>query len=356
MSEPTTSPTEHKVNGNEAMAAQQYSAAVGHYTSGIDELLARPDSDQERVQQLHLLYSNRAQARLNLGDHQAAVDDCSAAIAANPAFLKSYVRRIRALSRLPNTSAAAKRDLAVLRHSCESNAAGSDAVNEAVLEELSDMIDENHQAQAKGGSMRKLFDAIMSKDVAAVDQLVAANPPLRDLITAPVGQGASFLAMAAQLGDANMIDCLVRHGADVRSAVDAQGSTCLSIAAQKGRVACVRHLITICGLDPNQRTSALLSALDIAAQADQADVVHALAELGARVNDATPDDMKSQAIHQAAMRGCVASIQALIQRGADPRARDGAGRSVMEYAQHFNQAKVVAFLKRHQSNASEISQ
>lgn len=125
---------DHKVKGNEAMARNDYGAAVLHYTRGIDALEAPAAAADEIKAQLHVLYSNRAQAQINLRKFAEAVTDSSKAIALNPSFVKSYLRRGTANLRLEALDAAAA-DLTTLKTKPQADltAAGIDA---QVLEDL----------------------------------------------------------------------------------------------------------------------------------------------------------------------------------------------------------------------------
>lgn len=88
--------------GNERFCQGNWQKSIGKYTRCIRLLTTRSRSNSGPAadQQLDVLlaaYSNRAQARLNAGDHAGALEDAERALALDPAHVKSLLRRARAL-------------------------------------------------------------------------------------------------------------------------------------------------------------------------------------------------------------------------------------------------------------------
>lgn len=80
-----------KEEANAKFSSNNYSEARDLYSKGID-VLSR-DNDHSL---LTVLYSNRAAAALKLNDYQKCVEDCNAALAMDPTYVKAYVRRNQA--------------------------------------------------------------------------------------------------------------------------------------------------------------------------------------------------------------------------------------------------------------------
>lgn len=104
------------------MASGDFGAATHHYSSAIAVLDPLTADDEDRAAQLHILYSNRAQARLNGRKYIDAIADCTRAIELNPKFLKSFLRRAATHEAVGN-EAAAKADYNALVKAGEEDAA-----------------------------------------------------------------------------------------------------------------------------------------------------------------------------------------------------------------------------------------
>lgn len=84
-----------KEEGNAAFKKQDYETAYDFYSQAIE--LCPESHSQNRAVYL----ANRATCSLKLGNPQAAVDDCTAAIEYNPDYRKAYLKRAHALIALP---------------------------------------------------------------------------------------------------------------------------------------------------------------------------------------------------------------------------------------------------------------
>jgi DnaJ family protein C protein 7 len=82
-----------KEEGNVAFKRHNYRDAVRVYT---EALALDPDNANLNMQ----LYSNRAAAYLQLGDHSQVVADCNAALAIDPGYVKALMRRAAAYLKL----------------------------------------------------------------------------------------------------------------------------------------------------------------------------------------------------------------------------------------------------------------
>ena len=80
---------EAKERGNAHFVKAEYDDAVGHYTQAIE--LAPPKAPERAV-----FYANRAACYSKVGEHAEVVQDCNAALALQPDYVKALVRRAQA--------------------------------------------------------------------------------------------------------------------------------------------------------------------------------------------------------------------------------------------------------------------
>ncbi|KAM5246751.1 tetratricopeptide repeat protein 12 isoform 2-T2 [Ctenodactylus gundi] len=83
-----------KKKGNEAFANGDYKRAVLHYSEGL-----------EKLKDMKVLYTNRAQAYIKLGDYQKALVDCDWALKCDENYAKAYFHMGKAHLALKNYSA-----------------------------------------------------------------------------------------------------------------------------------------------------------------------------------------------------------------------------------------------------------
>ncbi|XP_055478119.1 tetratricopeptide repeat protein 12 [Psammomys obesus] len=82
-----------KEKGNEAFAKGDYEAAILHYSEGLGKL-----------KNMKVLYTNRAQAYIKLGDYQKALEDCDWALRCDEKCTKAYFHMGKAHLALKNYS------------------------------------------------------------------------------------------------------------------------------------------------------------------------------------------------------------------------------------------------------------
>lgn len=147
---------------------------------------------------------------------------------------------------------------------------------------------------------------------------LGADPNLRD------HRGRTALHKAAPVEGPDVVRALLEAGADPQSLND-DGSSPLHVAAESGSPE-VASLLIGAGLDPNVRTGEGDTPLHLHASARESDtaLVSALvrggADLGAR------NDLGQTPLHVARARGNLDVTRKLLELGADPEARDNAGR------------------------------
>ena len=213
--------------------------------------------------------------------------------------------------------------------------------------------------------------AITKRDLPAIERLLSQNSENVNL-AAPDGRTALMLAAAAARAD--LARGLLVAGADV-NAVNAKGGTALMYAATQGDPETVNVLLTH-GATVNVRAENGWTAVTLASATGHAAVVRQLLEAGADANIAdiygwTPlmravdsdrnevvrvllkdksvrvnarDDQGETALHHAAAGGSLEIARLLLANGADPRAKDAAGRTPAAVAAEQGHARLADFL------------
>ncbi len=129
-------------------------------------------------------------------------------------------------------------------------------------------------------------------------------------------KGQNALMWAAAEGHCEIVDYLIKRGADVK-AVSKGGFTPLVFAAQKGDVQSVKSLLDA-GLSPNYVLSNGASVLGVAVTGGKADVVKVLLDHNVNVNSADKDG--NTPLHVASQSGNLEVVKALLAKGADVNA------------------------------------
>ncbi len=126
------------------------------------------------------------------------------------------------------------------------------------------------------------------------------------------------------------------------------GRTLMHAAAGAGNLPVVELLLSF-GVDPNVRTAAnhapLYSAANECSTANGPAVVHALVQAGADVN-AADGVQRCTPLHMAARRGNVQIAKALLECGADVKARDKRGDTPLQRAINCRKEEVAELLRR----------
>jgi ankyrin repeat protein len=161
----------------------------------------------------------------------------------------------------------------------------------------------------------EVADAAMNQNKAAVRSLIDQRAD----VNAPQADGATALHWAVRWDDLEMVDLLLKSGANPKSS-NRNGATPLFLASENGSAQVLERLLDA-GVDPNV---AVLpngeTALMLAARSGHLDAVKALVDHGANVNTAENLD-GTTALMWAAFENHPAVIDFLFQRGADVNAR-----------------------------------
>ena len=175
------------------------------------------------------------------------------------------------------------------------------------------------------GAEAPLADAVQRGDKPAVLALLKTGAD----VNAPQRDGATALHWAAYLDDAETTARLIRAGARIDTANN-YGVTALALASQSGNAAIIDQLVKA-GADPNGAIRAGETPLMLAARTARTDAVTVLLNAGAKI-DAKETWNGQTALMWAAAGGNGAVVQALIDRGADIRARSNAGTTPLLFA------------------------
>ncbi len=143
-------------------------------------------------------------------------------------------------------------------------------------------------------------------------------------------QGLTPLARAALLGQASMVNFLIGRGADLRVR-DQRGRSALQLASAVGDLESVRSLLAA-GADPRVGDDHGWAALHEAAAHGRTEVVAELLGLLDRTAMEARTSRGLTALHLAARHGDSNCVRALLQAGADARARDDDGRVARDLA------------------------
>ncbi len=182
-----------------------------------------------------------------------------------------------------------------------------------------------------------LIDAVKDQDRRAVDKLIAAKTD----VNAPQPDGATALAWAVYLDQADTVDLLLKAGAKVNTA-DEYGETPLTLACGTGNTAIIGKLLKK-DANPNAARWNGESALMIAARSGSAEGVRQLIANGAKV-DAVESCKGQNALMWAAAEGHSDVVDVLLQNSANAKIASKAGFSPLLFAAQKGDAKSVAAL------------
>ena len=213
--------------------------------------------------------------------------------------------------------------------------------------------------------------AVRSGRLDDVKRLIAGGAPVdaRDAL------GSTPLLDAAWIGETEIAQFLMDHGADVNARHTESGATPLQYAVLKGRTEMTKLLLKA-GAAVSGEYRDGQSLLHVAAARGYAAIIELLVQAGANVQalDATGNTPLDSAVlhdqpfavaallrdrasatyvhpldgrgalHEACMRGYVDMLRPLIDAGADPTARDRFGQTPLDIALAYKNGNVVAAL------------
>lgn len=155
------------------------------------------------------------------------------------------------------------------------------------------------------------------------------------------GAGGTALILSSAAGHSEVVQILLRAGADV-NAVDERGWPAILRAAYFGHAGIVRALVES-GASPDAReTIEGGTALHFAVRQNHADTIRLLLDAGADPNAALTNGWTS--LMWAVERGSPEAVRMLIEAGADPNARTANGITARQWAQRRGDPQILALL------------
>jgi len=165
-------------------------------------------------------------------------------------------------------------------------------------------------------------------------------------------EGAQALDWAAHQGHQAVVELLLAHDPELLDLPGFQDRTVLVAAAGNGHLELVRDLLER-GVDPRKRSTVGGHALESAAKNGHQAVVEMLLAYDPDVLD-LPGFQEATALMRAAGGGHLDLTRALLERGADPRKRDGNGFRALEYATVQGDQTVVELLLAHDAELLDL--
>lgn len=162
----------------------------------------------------------------------------------------------------------------------------------------------------------------------------------------PNHEGATPLLLAAETGRTDIVNLLLKHGADPNAAFERgilAGQTALMLGAMANNVPLARLLLDH-GALVDQRASDGQTALSLAASQDKSGVVQLLLHRGADVN--APDQLGQTPLMHASLFGGTITVKALLNAGANVNARDDAARVAYARAQFMGDSATMDRIER----------
>jgi len=151
--------------------------------------------------------------------------------------------------------------------------------------------------------------------------------------------GFTALYVAAAKGHREVVELLLKHGADAKRQCGKKRHTALHDAALRGHLDVARVLVAA-GADVNAGTTERATPLHLAAQNGHTDMVEFLLVKRAEVDPVGDGGLTP--LHLAARRGHPKVVKRLLAFGADPAAKDARGRTPAQRASDKGVAKMLA--------------
>jgi len=154
--------------------------------------------------------------------------------------------------------------------------------------------------------------------------------------------GRTLLMVAAQKGDINTVERLLKHGADIE-ATDNDGNTACMLAALSGNYAIAKLLMKY-GVKINRRNFAGDSVMHMAVHLDNPELISQLRNLGANIEQENTESLTPLSV--AIKHKKEKSVEALLNAKAKIKIEYGRGRAQpsLEQASRYGTVKIVQLL------------
>lgn len=191
--------------------------------------------------------------------------------------------------------------------------------------------------------MLTLFAVLLATAVPQVSAVEQRSPPVPTALPSPERR-QQLLFEAARLGRIDMIDPLLKAGADI-NAYDDRGFTPLILAAYNGQLAMVETLITkgadACRPDRDQGNTAQMGVAFKGEDGIAARLLKAGCDVNAR------NKAGQTALMMASLFNRQAQVDMLLAAGADRSIQDAAGRSASSVAADQGNAAMAGKVRQH---------
>lgn len=187
-----------------------------------------------------------------------------------------------------------------------------------------------------------IFEAIKKGETERVKQLLAADPSLAGARN-DIGLSAILWAQYHRRADI------------VRAVLAADPPLDICEAAAVGKIARVKELLQADPALVNARSTDGNQPLGLACFFAHPQIVDLLLSQGADVHAAADNAMKVQPLHAAAAANDIGICRALLERGADPNARQQMGWTPLHQAVHKKNAELVQLMLRHQGDPRQTN-
>ncbi|XP_048651583.1 tetratricopeptide repeat protein 12 isoform X2 [Marmota marmota marmota] len=149
-----------KEEGNEAFVKGDYETAILHYSQGL-----------EKLKDMKVLYTNRAQAYIKLGDYQKALGDCDWALKCDEKCTKAYFHMGKAHLALKNYSASRECYQKILEINPKLQTQMKEHLNQAHLQEKADLQEQEARELLDSGKDTAVTTKNLLESLSKPDQM-----------------------------------------------------------------------------------------------------------------------------------------------------------------------------------------
>jgi ankyrin repeat protein len=152
--------------------------------------------------------------------------------------------------------------------------------------------------------------------------------------------GYSPLTRATDSNSIDIIDVLIKHGADI-NAYDANGNTALYIATRNSKPKLISLLINL-NANINRASKDGFTPLNLAVYKNNSTMIESLIQNGANIN--LPNNDGYSPLTRAAANGFTNAVETLVKHGADINAYDANGNTALYIATRNSKEKLIPLL------------